>query len=178
MGTRKTLGEKELLFVTEFMLNGNNGSAAFGHVWADVDQRHWSRKASTLLKKDHFQQELKRRRDDVRRKTEYGVAEAIEELNDAIKFAKTTKNATALVRALELKGKIAGLYVDKVEHSTAKGFQIQLGGMAAPAYARELEMKVDPEIEVESEVKDHIDVEKIKEDSKLDRATSIEDLLK
>jgi len=57
----------------------------------------------------------------LRAKTTYEAADAFREAGEAIKFAKETKNANALVRALELRARLNGLLTEKVslevEHS-------------------------------------------------------------
>ena len=47
----------------------------------------------------------------------YDAVKFMQELDEAIAFAKQTDQATALVRAIELRGRYAGLLKDKVEMS-------------------------------------------------------------
>jgi len=49
------------------------------------------------------------------RRAEYGMDQLIGELNEAADFAVKTENATALVRARELKAKALGLLVDRMD---------------------------------------------------------------
>lgn len=49
----------------------------------------------------------------------YVVGTAMDEALDGMEFAKATKNATAYVKAVELRAKLSGLLIDKVEVFTA-----------------------------------------------------------
>ena len=55
------------------------------------------------------------------------------ELDAAVAFAIKTENATAYVRAVELKGKASGHIVDRVDQrNVTAGFQIQIAGVEPP----------------------------------------------
>jgi len=54
-------------------------------------------------------------RAEMARRAEYGMDRLITELDEAAAFAISTENATALVRARELKGKALGLLVDRMD---------------------------------------------------------------
>jgi hypothetical protein len=70
---------------------------------------------------------------ELAKKAEYGFEKFMAEMNDAIRFAKSTNNATALVRAIELKGKASGHIVDRVDtRSVSTGFSIQIAGVEPP----------------------------------------------
>lgn len=62
---------------------------------------------------------------------EYGVKECMKEIEEACEFAKFTKNATALANLLQLKAKINGLIIDKMDHRIAGSFQINISGINA-----------------------------------------------
>lgn len=59
----------------------------------------------------------------------YGVKEAMKEIEEACDFARFTKNATALANLLQLKAKINGLIIDKMDHRVSGNFQINIGGI-------------------------------------------------
>jgi phage terminase small subunit len=63
----------------------------------------------------------------------YGLAEAMKEADDAAAFAKEKGNAMANVKARELKSKLAGLLIDRVEV-----VEVDLTGALARAEARVL----------------------------------------
>lgn len=70
---------------------------------------------------------------DMAKRAEYSFDKFIDEMNAAMEFAKFTKNATALVRAIELKGKASGHIVERVDQRTqASGFSLVVAGVAPP----------------------------------------------
>ena len=52
---------------------------------------------------------------EVRERAVYGLTEAMNEALDAIAFAKENKNSMALVKAIELRSKLSGLMVEKID---------------------------------------------------------------
>lgn len=72
-------------------------------------------------------------RADLVKKSEYSFEKFMDEMNEAMAFAKETKNATALVRGIELKGKASGHIVDRIDQkTTSTGFQLVVAGVAPP----------------------------------------------
>jgi ABC-type Fe3+ transport system substrate-binding protein len=71
--------------------------------------------ATQLLKTPAVAEAVKAVRAEMARRAEYGMDRLIADLDEAAEFAKTTENATALVRARELKGKALGLLMDRVD---------------------------------------------------------------
>jgi hypothetical protein len=59
----------------------------------------------------------------------YGLKEAMLEIDEACRFAMDTKNATALANLLQLKAKINGLIIDKMDHRISGSFQINISGI-------------------------------------------------
>jgi hypothetical protein len=51
----------------------------------------------------------------------YDAARMFKELDEAAAHARQTENSSALVRAIELKGKLAGILVDRVDARVAVG---------------------------------------------------------
>lgn len=74
---------------------------------------------------------------DMAKRAEYDFNEFIAELDEAIAFAIKTENATAYVRAVELKGKASGHIVDKVDQRFAAGggFSLVIAGVKPPKNA-------------------------------------------
>lgn len=68
-----------------------------------------------LLRQPNVAAALKAVRAEMARRAEYGMDQLIGELNEAADFAVKTENATALVRARELKAKALGLLVDRMD---------------------------------------------------------------
>lgn len=70
---------------------------------------------------------------DMAKRAEYNFDKFMAEMNEAAQFAKDTKNATALVRAVELKGKASGHIVERVDQRTqTTGFSLVVAGVAPP----------------------------------------------
>lgn len=70
---------------------------------------------------------------DMAQRAEYDFNKFMGEMNEAMQFAKDTKNATALVRAIELKGKASGHIVERVDQRNVNaGFSIQIAGVEPP----------------------------------------------
>jgi hypothetical protein len=107
----------ETEFVKRIIL-GDCGADAVRVVWPSV--AHPSNKASELMKRPWIASEIERQRDLVRKHTVYEVKDAMRELDEAIDFAKAANSAMALTRCLELRAKLHGLLVEKVqvEHTT------------------------------------------------------------
>lgn len=76
---------------------------------------------------------------ELAKKAEYSFNAFMEEMDAAMQFARDTKNATALVRAIELKGKASGHIVDRVDQkvSGAGGFSLVVAGVAPPRVVSE-----------------------------------------
>lgn len=90
--------------------------------------------ASRLLREDEAVKDaVAAIKADMAKRAEYDFDKFIAEMNEAMDFAKTTKNATALVRAIELKGKASGHIVERVDQRTqTSGFSLVVAGVAPP----------------------------------------------
>jgi hypothetical protein len=65
-------------------------------------------------------------------KAEYNLESAMTAMDNAALFARETGNATALVRAEELKAKLAGLMVDRVDARQVGAFQLVFADLNGP----------------------------------------------
>lgn len=90
--------------------------------------------ASRLLREDEAVKDaVAAIKADMAKRAEYDFDKFIMEMNEAMEFAKLTKNATALVRAIELKGKASGHIVERVDQRNVNaGFSIQIAGVEPP----------------------------------------------
>ena len=69
-------------------------------------------------------------RAEMARRAQYGMDRLIADFDSAASFARETKNATALVRAHEMKGKALGLLVDRIDARVQQvPFRIVIGGI-------------------------------------------------
>ena len=70
---------------------------------------------------------------DLALRAEYSFNSFIAEMDSAMEFARETKNATALVRAIELKGKASGHIDERVDQRNMNaGFQLMVTGVEPP----------------------------------------------
>lgn len=100
--------------------------------------------AYRLLKEKEIQEVIAECRRIMAQNCGYNVEAAMAEFEEAIAFAKATKNATAYVRALELKAKLSGL-LDKPEQQQSSSLYIVIhDGPDEPAPPRR-EIEVKPE---------------------------------
>jgi hypothetical protein len=74
-----------------------------------------STNASHLLKQPHIQAAVAAGRAALTKRSEWTFARTSKELENGIEFARQTKNATALMRGLELLGKLHGHLIDRAE---------------------------------------------------------------
>lgn len=90
--------------------------------------------ASRLLREDEAVKDaVAAIKADMAKRAEYDFDKFMVEMNEAAQFAKDTKNATALVRAVELKGKASGHIVDRVDSRVqTAGFSLVVEGVAPP----------------------------------------------
>jgi len=75
----------------------------------------YARKSSRLLKHPAIAQAVAAIRTEARTVAAYGLVEAMKETESAAAFARLHKNPMALVKATELRAKLSGLLVDRVE---------------------------------------------------------------
>jgi len=78
----------------------------------------YARKSSRLLKHPAIAQAVAAIRTDARREAVYGLVEAVREIDKAIVFGYSVSNPMSVAKLLELKSKLFGLLVDRVEIAT------------------------------------------------------------
>ncbi len=73
-----------------------------------------SRKTGTrLLNEPYVMERIAEARKEIQDLTKYDAQKAMAELDDAVQQARTNKQGTALVRAIELRAKLNGLLIDR-----------------------------------------------------------------
>lgn len=99
-------------FVAAYVSGANQAAAvqAAGYTCRNLKQR-----ATKLLQHPPIAAAIKAVRAEMARRAEYGMDRLIADFDEAAQFAIKTENATALVRARELKGKALGLLMDRVD---------------------------------------------------------------
>jgi phage terminase small subunit len=81
-----------------------------------------------LNRSDPVQAVIAQARKEVVAQLGYTAVEAMKEAEDAMAFAKLTENANALVKAVELRSKLQGLLVEKVDMRTSS-FSVNIHGI-------------------------------------------------
>ena len=114
------LTPKQKAFVREYKKNGGNGTqaaikAGYSENTADVI-------ATENLRKPSIREALEKEEKKLQEKYEYTIDDMVRELDDVKCKSDAEKNRQAQIKAIELKGKAFGLFVDKQE-TTVKGIE-------------------------------------------------------
>lgn len=118
MGDKMKLTPKQKAFVREYKTNGGNGTqaaikAGYSENTADVI-------ATENLRKPSIREALEKEEKKLQEKYEYTIDDMVRELDDVKCKSDAEKNRQAQIKAIELKGKAFGLFVEKQE-TTLKG---------------------------------------------------------
>ena len=109
------LTPKQKAFVREYKKNGGNGTqAAISAGYSEESARAIS---CENLTKPYIQEALKQGEKKLQEKYEYTIDDMVRELDDVKMKADAEQNRQAQIKAIELKGKAFGLFVDKVENN-------------------------------------------------------------
>lgn len=121
------LSPKKARFVAELVSGVPGAEAARRAGWATLGA---ATRAWKLTHKDaDVMAAIDAARGELQKKAEYGLDKAMVELNAAIAFATKTENATAYVRAVELKSKLMGLLVERQDVRNLSSFSIRMSGI-------------------------------------------------
>ncbi len=127
-----SLNPKQAVFVAEYLKDSNGSRAAIA---AGYSKHSASQVAYRLLNLSPAVMEaVKEARAIAMRKCEYSAEVAMREAEEAIEFAKETKNANALVKAVELRARLNGLIIDRIDQRMA--VMVDLGEALREAKAR------------------------------------------
>lgn len=110
------LTKKQRAFIKEYKANGGNGTqaaikAGYSEHTADVI-------ATENLRKPSISEALAKEEKKMQEKYQYTLDDMVRELNDALASSAEEHNRSAQLKAIELKGKAFGLFVDRVEQNT------------------------------------------------------------
>lgn len=107
------LTPKQKAFVREYKKNGGNGTqAAINAGYSEESARAIS---SENLTKPYIQEALKQEEKKLQEKYEYTIDDMVRELDDVKMKADAEQNRQAQIKAIELKGKAFGLFIDRQE---------------------------------------------------------------
>lgn len=137
MKEAKPLPPRWQAFVGAYVQNGGNGAQAA--IAAGFKPHSAKHRAWSLLQRPDVQAAISAGRERIREDYRYDTERAMKDLDDAIKFSRETKNATAMCRAIELQARIAGVLSDSL---SLKVNSIDLGGALIEARKRRPERAV------------------------------------
>lgn len=118
---RKNFDPYKHKFVEEYVKDGNAKRSAQA---AGFSAGSSSQNGVYLLRDPYVVEALETARKRAQEKCDYNAEQAMKEANDAIAFAINTGNANAYVKAVELRAKIQGLLVDKIDLKSQVAFSI------------------------------------------------------
>jgi hypothetical protein len=132
------LNPKKAAFVMN-LASGENQTDALLHAGWKCARKTATSTAARILREDQdVQNALQLIRGDLAKRAAYNFDKFMNELDKAIDFAINTKNATAYVRAVELKGKSSGHLVERVDQRVAQaGYALVIQGVEPPKPVRE-----------------------------------------
>ena len=110
------LTKKQREFIRAYKSNGGNGTQAA--IKAGYSEKTAEVIASENLTKPIIKEALAEHEKKMQEKYEYTVDDMVKELNEEKNNADAVGNVSAALKAIELKGKAFGLFVDKVEQNT------------------------------------------------------------
>lgn len=109
------LTPKQKAFVREYKKNGGNGTqAAISAGYSEDSARAIS---CENLTKPYIKEAIAQEEKKMQEKYEYTIDDMVRELDDVKMKADSEQNRQAQIRAIELKGKAFGLFVDRVENN-------------------------------------------------------------
>lgn len=114
---------KQKAFVRAYKTNGGNGTQAA--ISAGYSEKTAEVIATENLRKPIIKQALEEEEKKIQQRYEYTLDDMVRELDDVKMKADSENNRQVQIRAIELKGKAFGLFVEKQE-TTVKGIETAL----------------------------------------------------
>lgn len=108
---KSKLTPKQRAFVREYKANGGNGTKAA--IKAGYSEKTARKIASENVTKPDIQQALEEHEKKLQEKYEYTLDEMVKDLDTVKMQADSERNRTVQLKAIELKGKAFGLFVEK-----------------------------------------------------------------
>lgn len=131
MAKTRKINPRQQKFVEEYLRHGNARNAATAAGYSPKSAKDLATKFVVQEKSPAVTQALNEARAKSITLAAYNADVAMTECEDAIQFARETENANAYVKAVELKSKLKGLLVEKLDVRQV-GFQIQISGIDGP----------------------------------------------
>ncbi|SFP63827.1 terminase small subunit [Frateuria terrea] len=143
----RQLSQKQRLFIAELQKGANGADAAKAAGYSPHAAKF---QAYRLMQNELVRAELDKVRQNLAAATEYNGERCMAELDSAIAFAKEHKQANAVVKAVELRARLAGLLRDKLDVTVEQRVDINDALEAARARAA-LRLPCDPAATIEGE---------------------------
>ena len=131
----KKLTQKQEIFAQKYVEIGNQ-SEAYRQSYNAENMKNETIlvKACNLLKQDKIRVRVEELKTDHVERHGVTIDKIVEELEKDKEFARECKSASTVVKTTELKAKLYGLFVDKIEHS---------GALEIDTYVKEVESDAD-----------------------------------
>jgi phage terminase small subunit len=130
MANRKNLTPRQMKFVAAYISGKGGAESARFSGYSPANAR--GRAYELLNENKTVMAAIAEAQEQVRREANFSAEKAMDELNQAMQFARETKNATALARCIELRAKLAGLLDTKDKGGPTAAFQININGIESP----------------------------------------------
>ena len=127
----KTITPKEQNFIDQMVAYYGKKTATQCAIDSGFGAAGARSRASELMKRADIRNQITRQLEEVREKWLITKDKHFQELGELREMAKTSKNVNAAVRAEELRGKVAGLYIDRQIMATASMKRLPDGTMKA-----------------------------------------------
>ena len=127
----KTITPKEQNFIDQMVSHYGKKTATQCAIDSGFGVAGARTRATELMKRSDIRSEIDKRLEEIRKKWLITKDKHFQELGEIREMAKTSKNVNAAVRAEELRGKVAGLYIDRQIMATANMRRLPDGTMKA-----------------------------------------------
>jgi phage terminase small subunit len=126
LGMQAGLNPQQERFVSEYLITSNGTRSAIAAGYSPKSAHSTSQ---DLLKHPAIKAAIAKGVEKIREKGIYGLEMAMKETEEGMEFARATKNATALASILQLRAKLNGLVIEKMDHRMSGSFQINIEGI-------------------------------------------------
>ena len=123
MDESKQLKPRYAKFVAAFLSHGNATQAAIEVGYAPL---HATSRAYKLMQRPDVKAAISVARKQAQENAVYNLEKAMAECDRTIAFSEKTDNANAMAKAVELKSKLNGLLVERIDHRISSGFVINM----------------------------------------------------
>lgn len=124
------LPAKKAAFTAAILRGADNIEAVRAAGWTASNKASAHSRAGHILRDDVLvRATIAAARREIATEVKYDVAASFNDFKEAAEFAKTTNNATALVRAREMQGKLFGLLIERQDVRQLSALSINISGL-------------------------------------------------